>query len=78
MFAHFSHLTSKSSRLLEFTSLKPLLVHPSDSGSSNVTRSGEFGGSRRMVAFAGVGEADKTNNRLVKSRYKVMGNLLAA
>ena len=31
-----------------------------------------------MVAFAGVGEADKTNNRLVNSRYKVLGNLLAA
>ena len=31
-----------------------------------------------MVAFAVVEEADKSNIRLVNSRYKVLGNLLSA
>ena len=68
---HLSHLTSKSWRSLELTSLKPALVHLSGSGSSNVTSSGEVEGRRSMVAFAGVEEADKTN-RMENRRDKVL------
>ena len=71
----FTHLTSESSRSLELTILKPVLVHPSGSGSSNVTNSGEVGGRRSMVAFAEVEEANKTSrmvNRVLVSRVTLL------
>ena len=71
IFSHLSHLTSESSRLLELTSLKPVLIHPSGIGSSNVTNSGEVGGRRSIVDFAEVEEATKTN-RMVNCRDKVL------
>ena len=74
-FTHRSHLTSESSRLLELSILKPVLVHSSGSGSSNVTNSGEVGGRRSMVAFAEVEEANKTNrmvNRVLVSRVTLL------
>ena len=75
IFNHLSHLTSESSRSLELTILKPVLLHPSGSGSSNVTNSGEVGGRRSMVAFAEVEEANKTSrvvNKVLVSRVTLL------
>ena len=67
MLSNLSHLTSKSFRLVELTSLKPVLVQPSGIGSSSkVSSSGEVEGRRRTVAFAEA--AAKTSIKVVKSR----------